>query len=168
MLKMFKTHRNTIGNLMIVLMFVGGCTFMLIGSWDAPETEAASSGGGEIAATTLAAGCCGGNGIAMGAETIASCCGGKDNVPIASDSNDNDDSDSNDNDDSDDNDDDDDCLCLSGNPCSYCSNAECGGNLNSCPGSCGCEPECCALDCREAGDPCSGLNETTNKCTNED
>ena len=30
---MFRTHQNTIGNLAIVLLFVGGCIFLLTGSW---------------------------------------------------------------------------------------------------------------------------------------
>ncbi len=69
MSKMLKTHRNTIGNLMIALLFVGGCIFLLTGSWDASETEAAT-------------GCCGGGGEAtLVAETTGGCCGGE-NPPI--------------------------------------------------------------------------------------
>ena len=76
MLKMFKTHRNTVGNLMIALMFVGGCIFMLTGSWNASETDAANSCcGGKTTETTLETGCCGGNGIAMGAESTDGCRG---------------------------------------------------------------------------------------------
>ncbi len=65
MSRMLKTHQNTIGNVMIALLFVGGCIFLLTGSWDAPETEAANGCcGGDMTATTLTAasagGCCGG------------------------------------------------------------------------------------------------------------
>ena len=35
MSKMLKTHQNTIRNVMITLLFVGGCIFLLTGSWDA-------------------------------------------------------------------------------------------------------------------------------------
>ena len=34
MSKMLRTHQNTIGNLAIALLFVGGCIFLLTGSWD--------------------------------------------------------------------------------------------------------------------------------------
>lgn len=65
MSKMFKTHQNTIGNLAITLLFVGGCIFLLTGSWDAAESETAKGCcGGDTTATTLTAvstgGCCGG------------------------------------------------------------------------------------------------------------
>ena len=57
MSKMLKTHQNTIGNLAIALLFVGGCIFMLTGSWDTSETEAAKGCcGGD---TTVTGGCCG-------------------------------------------------------------------------------------------------------------
>ena len=59
--------RNTIGNLMIGLLFVGGCVFLLTGSWDASETEAAT-------------GCCGGGEATLGAETTGGCCGGTNKV----------------------------------------------------------------------------------------
>lgn len=69
MSKMLKTHRNTIGNLMIALLFVGGCIFLLTGSWDASEPEAAT-------------GCCGGSEATLVAETTSGCCGGGENPPI--------------------------------------------------------------------------------------
>ena len=62
MSKMLKTYRNTIGNLMIALLFVGGCIFLLTGSWDASETEAAT-------------GCCGGSEATLVVETTGGCCG---------------------------------------------------------------------------------------------
>ena len=64
MRKMLKTHRNTIGNLMIALLFIGGCIFLLTGSWDASETEAATGccGGGEATLVAETTGCCGGGG----------------------------------------------------------------------------------------------------------
>ncbi len=57
MSKMLRTHQNTIGNLAIALLFVGGCIFLLTGSWDTSESVAAK-------------GCCGGD------TTATSCCGG--------------------------------------------------------------------------------------------
>lgn len=33
MSKMFRAHQNTIGNLAIALLFVGGCIFLLTGSF---------------------------------------------------------------------------------------------------------------------------------------
>jgi len=65
MSKMFRTHQNTIGNLVIALLFVGGCIFLLTGSWDTSETEAAK-------------GCCGGVDTTSVAETTGGCCGGQD------------------------------------------------------------------------------------------
>ena len=58
MSKMLKTHQNTISNLVIALLFVGGCIFLLTGSWDTSESEAAK-------------GCSGGD------TTVSSCGGGK-------------------------------------------------------------------------------------------
>ena len=63
MRKMLKTHQNTIGNLAITLLFVGGCIFLLTGSWDASETEAAT-------------GCCGGGDATLVAGATGGCCGG--------------------------------------------------------------------------------------------
>ncbi len=51
---------------MIALLFVGGCIFLLTGSWDTSETEAAK-------------GCCGG-GTTLVAETTNGCCGGTNKV----------------------------------------------------------------------------------------
>lgn len=61
--KMLKTHQSTIGNLMIALLFVGGCIFLLTGSWNASETEAAT-------------GCCGSGEATLVVETTGGCCGG--------------------------------------------------------------------------------------------
>ena len=48
MSKMFRTHQNAIGNLAVALLFVGGCIFLLTGSWDTSESVEAK-------------GCCGGD-----------------------------------------------------------------------------------------------------------
>ncbi len=61
MSKMLRTHQNTIGNLAVALLFVGGCIFLLTGSWDASDSEAAK-------------GCCGG-GTTLVAATTGGCCG---------------------------------------------------------------------------------------------
>ncbi len=58
MSKMLRTHQNTIGNLVIALLFVGGCIFLLTGSWDASVSEAAK-------------GCCGGGTTLTDASTLA-------------------------------------------------------------------------------------------------
>ena len=61
MSKMLKTHQKTIGNLVIALLFVGGCIFLLTGSWDTSVSEAVSSCcGGKTTEAVLAGGCCGG------------------------------------------------------------------------------------------------------------
>ncbi len=71
MSKMLRTHQNTIGNLVIALLFVGGCIFLLTGSWDASESEAAKGCcGGDTTATS----CCGG-GATLVAATTNGCCG---------------------------------------------------------------------------------------------
>ncbi len=57
---MFKTHRNTIVNTMIALLFVGGCMFLLSGNWDAGETEDVCGYCGSDVTTTSTCGCCDG------------------------------------------------------------------------------------------------------------
>ena len=60
MSKMFKTHQNTIGNVIIALLFVGGCIFLLTGSWDTSVSEAAKGCcGGDTTATLVDGGSCG-------------------------------------------------------------------------------------------------------------
>ncbi len=56
-LTIYQTHVN----LVIALLFVGGCIFLLTGSWDASVSEAAK-------------GCCGG-GTTLVAATTGGCCG---------------------------------------------------------------------------------------------
>ena len=78
MSKMFRAHRNTIGNLAIALLFVGGCIFLLTGSWDTSESEAAKGCcGSDATATTLTAantgGCCGGTNRLSGSGENCDC-----------------------------------------------------------------------------------------------
>ena len=118
MSKMLKTHQNTIGNLVIALLFVGGCIFLLTGSWDTSESEAAKGcSGGD---TTVSS--CGG-GKTLVAETTVGGCGSANQL---SGSNGNDDSGSNGNTD------DYKCDCLDpGNEDSGCgctSDDNCGGD----------------------------------------
>ncbi len=61
MSRMLKTHRNTIVNTMITLLFVSGCLFLLSGNWDAAETEDVCSSCGADAITTSTCGCCDGS-----------------------------------------------------------------------------------------------------------
>ena len=70
MSKMFRTHQNTIGNLAIALLFVGGCIFLLTGSWDAPETEAGNS---SCRKNTMAQGCCRGTNTSNIADPNLDC-----------------------------------------------------------------------------------------------
>ena len=144
MSKMLKTHRNTIGNLMITLLFVGGCIFLLTGSWNASETEAATGccGGGGAALTSFAANNGGdfGSDIPMDAEVTGGCCGGEGKViPSSSNSA---------------------CTCLNGVECNYCdSPPENGCGTNSCHKDChSCDPGadfCCTMDCKKAGSACN-------------
>ena len=67
MVNVFYKNRSTVGNLVIALLFIGGCVFVLTGSWNAPKTVAASGCcGGTITETALARGCCGG-----GTDTVS-------------------------------------------------------------------------------------------------
>ncbi|MDE0314706.1 MAG: hypothetical protein OXM61_07390 [Candidatus Poribacteria bacterium] len=72
MINVFSKNRSTVGNLVIALLFIGGCVFVLTGSWNAPKTVAAS-------------GCCGGGQqITMDAETTNGSCCKKDGAAISS------------------------------------------------------------------------------------
>ena len=83
MSKMFRTHQNTIGNLAVALLFVGGCIFLLTGSWDTSESETAK---GCCGVDTTVTGC--GGGPTLVAETTVGGCGSANQL---SGSNDNDD-----------------------------------------------------------------------------
>ncbi len=76
MSKMFRTHQNTIGNLAIALLFVGGCIFLLTGSWNTSESETAK---GCCGGDTTATNCCG-SGTTLVAETTGGCCGSTNKV----------------------------------------------------------------------------------------
>ncbi len=73
MSKMLKTHQNTIGNVIIALLFVGGCIFLLTGSWDTSVSEAAKGC------------CCGGDATLVAATTGG--CGGSTNRVFEADGN---------------------------------------------------------------------------------
>ncbi len=146
---MLKTHRNTIGNLMITLLFVGGCIFLLTGSWDASEAEEAKGccGGGGAALTSFAANNGGdfGSDIPMDAEVTGGCCGGEGKViPSSSNSA---------------------CTCLSeaGTSCgSSCDNGTCSGAENTVCGGSSCSPS--KNECECDGERCP--NDTSSSvCT---
>ena len=75
MSKMLRTHQNTIGNLVIALLFVGGCIFLLTGSWDTSVSQAAK---GCCGGDTTATGCCGST--TSVAATTGGCCGSAERV----------------------------------------------------------------------------------------
>ena len=58
--RMLKTHRNTIVNTMIALLFVGGCVFLMAVSWDAGEAEDVCDYCGADVTTTSTCDCCDG------------------------------------------------------------------------------------------------------------
>ena len=60
MLKLMKTHRKIIGNTMIALLFVSGCSFLLAGNWDAGETKDVCDYCDADATTTSTCDCCDG------------------------------------------------------------------------------------------------------------
>ncbi len=60
MLKLMKTHRKIIGNIMIALLFVSGCSFLLAGNWDAGETKDVCGYCGAEVTTTSVCSCCDG------------------------------------------------------------------------------------------------------------
>jgi len=144
MSKMLKTHQNTIGNLVIALLFVGGCIFLLTGSWDTSESEAAK---GCCGGDTTVKSCCGG-GTTLVAETTGSCCGSTNQLSGSGSSN---------------------CDCLDkGNEdanCGACGSSNCGGDttLQECAGT------CAGNNCGPGNDHCNETdfltvcNEETNK-----
>ena len=140
---------------MVALIFLGTFGFLFTYDGFAAKSEAKRCcGGGEAAVTTFAADSSGdfGSDIPMDAPVTSGCCGGEDKV-IPSSSNNNDDSD--------------DCTCLNGNPCSYCDSPPANGcGTNSCKGACDCGPDCCDLDCTQAGYACNGKRKD-GTCTNE-
>ena len=77
MIKVFYKNRKTIENLAIALLSIGVCVVVFTGSWNAPETNAASS-------------CCSGQQtIALDAETANDSCCERDGAAIASNSDEN-------------------------------------------------------------------------------
>lgn len=151
MINVFYRNRNTIGQFMVALIFLGTFGFLFMFDGFTAKSEAKSCCGGAPAVTTFAADSSSdyGSDVPIDAESTGGCCSGEGKV-IPSSSNNSGDG----------------CTCLGGNPCSYCDSPPAGGcGTNSCPGGCGCESDCCTLDCKQAGDPCSGLNEDTGECT---
>ncbi len=123
MSKILKTHQNTIGNLAIALLFVGGCIFLLTGSWDTSESVAAKGCcGGDTTATS----CCGG-GTTLVAATTGGCCGSTNRLS--------------------DSDDDYNCNCLDTDnvdaDCGYCSSSDnCSSTTSTLACNEGCSDNC--------------------------
>ena len=125
MSKMLRTHQNTIGNLAIALLFVGGCIFLLTGSWDTSESVAAKGCcGGDTTATS----CCGGA-TTLVAETTGGCCGSTERVSAYDDEEGNN------------------CNCLEPDnadaDCGYCANGKCDDTVNkTCADACTVDSNC--------------------------
>ena len=122
MINVFYRNRNTIGQFMVALMFLG--TFGFLFTFDGFVSDSQASGccsGGEAAVTSFAADSSGdyGSDIPMDAAT-GGCCGGQDK-PIASSSNNNSDEV---------------CACgyqgCPGSGCSSCSTKSCSAVCNNC------------------------------------
>ena len=114
MINVFYRNRNTIGQFMVALIFLGTFGFLFTFDGFTAKSEAKSCCGGEAAVTTFAADSSGdfGSDIPMDAEPIGGCCDKEDKVIPSSSNN---------------NDEDTGCTCLDGNYCDECDTSDCGG-----------------------------------------
>ena len=124
MIKIFYRNRNTIGQFMVALMFLG--TFGFLFTYDGFVSKSQASGccgGGEATVTSFAADSSGDYGITilMDAEPTDGCCGEKDKIIPSSSNN---------------NGDDEVCGCgyqnCPGSGCSGCSTKSCSSVCNNC------------------------------------
>ncbi len=122
MIHVFYKNRNTIGQFMVALIFLG--TFGFLFTYDgfvAESTATSCCGGGEAAVTSFAADSSGdfGGDVPMDAETLDSRYSRKGNIPFSSDSNG-----------------DSDCKCI-GSSCGDCGSSTCSGASSvSCDSRC--------------------------------
>ena len=150
MINVFYKNRNTIGQFMVALIFLG--TFGFLFTYDGFVSESQASGccgGGEAAVTSFAADSSGdyGGGIPMDAPITGGCCSGEDKVIPSSNNND----------------DDDPCDCLfepgpsENRECGSCAyNNECGGPATGCDTGCPCSHPCCYDGQKCKGSLCEG------------
>ena len=150
MINVFYRIRNTIGQFMVALIFLGTFGFLFTSDEFVSESEASGCcGGGEAVVTTFAVDSSGDfrSDIPMDAEVTDGCCGGEDNTILSSDSSG--------------------CNCLGPDgPCSCGSGRACGGSgALACPSSnpnCSVDTGVCANYCKswcEEGNgsvPCQG------------
>ncbi len=150
MIRIFNRNRNTIGQFMVALIFLGTFGFLFMFDGFAVKSEAKSCcGGGAPAVTTFAADSSGdfGSDTPMDAEATDGCCGGEGKViPSSSNSN---------------GDDPCDCLFEPGSSedreCGSCaSNYECGGPATGCDMGCPCSHPCCYDGQQCGGSLCEG------------
>ncbi len=147
MINVFYRNRNTIGQFMVALIFLGTFAFLFTYNGFAAKAEAKGCcGGGAPAVTTFAADSSGdfGSDIPMDAEPAGGCCGEADTLSGSSESN---------------------CsTCIEGSSgCSICSSDNaCGGDQDGCPsknecynGKRGCRGGCDGKICKSAT-PCDG------------
>ena len=150
MINVFYKNRNTIGQFMVALIFLG--TFGFLFAYDGFVSKSQASGccgGGETAVTSFAADSSGdySSDVPIEAEATDGCCGGKDNAILSSDSSG--------------------CNCLGPDgPCICGSSTACGGSgSRACPSSnpnCSVEVTVCANYCKSwcvqgnGAAPCQG------------
>ena len=134
MIHVFYKNRHAIGQLMIALMFVSGSIFIFMFSSDGFVSKSKATScccSGKAAVTSFASDSSSdyGSDIPMNAEASDGCCGGKDNIPSSSSSND-----------------DNDCKCL-GSSCGACDDGKCSSAQK--PSSC--KTGCAGDFCGESG-----------------
>lgn len=122
MIHVFYRNRNTIGQFMVALMFLG--TFGFLFTYDGFVSKSAATsccGGGEAVVTSFTADSSGdfGGDVPMDVEVTDGRYGGKDNIPFSSDNNG-----------------DSDCACISGG-CGECGSSKCSSSSNP-----SCETRC--------------------------
>ena len=147
MINVFYKNRNTIGQFMVALIFLG--TFGFLFTFDGFVSESQASGccgSGEAAVTSFAADSSGdfGSEIPMDAPATDGCCGGEDNTILTSDSSD--------------------CNCLNDGTtsCGKCGDSTCSGSqTQSCANT-------CTSESRQCGDVCCTDTDLAEYCPSDD
>ena len=141
MIHVFYKNRNTIGQFMVALIFLG--TFGFLFTFDGFVLDSQASGccgGGEAAVTSFAADSSGdyGSDIPMDAPSSGGCCGGEDNAS--------------------------DCKCLNDGEtsCNTCGDSTCSGSqTQSCANTCTSEGrQCGSVCCKDGGEYCPSDDNT--------
>jgi len=142
MINVFYRNRNTIGQFMVALIFLGTFGFLFTFDGFVSKSQASGCCGGSGAAVTYFASDSSGDfgsDIPMDVETTDGCCGGDDNTPFNSINRAAD------------------CSCVSSQaPCSECNSPnECGGKKKSGCKNCSCSNVCEEYVCTD-GSQCNG------------